>query len=331
MSTKKGFNMQYGFGETPENILNIECLIKISPSAILEFLKSPAHYHAKYIKGIKKVTKSMQSGSLLHMSILEPDKYYNEYCLEPKIENFDAINILDDWKAIAKELGLPISGRKEDLKQRIFNIKPELKEKDWDYIKSNYLQGRIPINELEWATIQNCKESLEYTPSIKKLFSLSGFREKLMWIYDDKYNILYRFKCDFYTDTGIIVDVKKCKSASERDFSKKIYFENLYVQAAMYYDLLQKLSELDKTIKKPKAFMFLACEMESPHIWQPYTLNAAALDAGEVMYKKAIIRLLECFKENKWPGYSNKIQDITLPHYAWDMINDDEERQLEDG
>lgn len=337
--------MQCGLGPAPDHLKQDPEVLSISPSAIMEFLKSPAHYHAKYIRKIHKQTKAMRQGNQVHMAILEPDKFFSTYCREPNIEHFpNALATVDQWKALCAALDLKVSGKKEELKQRCIEKDAKYKELDWDFIVTHSTQGREVIGESDWTAIDELKASLEYHPKLKSIFARPGFRETFAWIYDDKEKILYKFKTDFVDDMGTIVDIKKTPSAEMRRLSAKIYNENLHVQGAMYFDfwtvLHNNVEELKKTsalgdvgwidIPKPRAFVIAAFEMASPYIWQPYNLDAGALDAGELQYRKAIMRLKECREKNEWPGYSKKIEPISLPHWAFDQINYDMEREGDD-
>jgi exodeoxyribonuclease VIII len=320
--------MECGLGFAPENLINDESVLKLSPSAIMEFLKSPAHYHARYINKIKKITKPMAQSNLVHMAILEPEKFDNLYSKEPNINDFpEAIWSLDGWKDVCRNLDLKISGNKSEIKQRIFEVDPSYKTRDWDWIVVNQTKGKSIVSETDWNHIAGLKASLEYHPVLKVAMSREGHREQNAWIYDGELNILFRFKMDFLDNTGLIYDIKKCPSAGEKKFSQKIYHDNLYVQAAMYFDFVNVLAQA-KIFPAARAFIFAAYEMEVPYIWSAYKVDSGTLDAGEKVYKKAISRLLECRESNTWHGYSNKISDIALPHYAWNDLDHIAEQEL---
>lgn len=335
--------MRCGFGHAPDEYKNDPSVLKVSPSSIMEFLKSPAHYHARYIRGIKETTKAMEQGNIVHMAVLEEHRFLSEYACEPELINFpDALVTTDHWKVEADKLGLKKTGKKEELIARVCEADPSLKARDWDFIYKCHLAGRKPISLIDWSHVQELKASIEYHPKLKSLLARPGWREQLAWIFDEDRKILFKFKTDFVDDTGVIVDLKKCPSAQVRDFSRKIFFENLFVQGAMYFELWTILhekyipaqDEIEQQvmpIPKPRAFVFAAFEMKMPYIWQPYNLDAGALDAGEHVYVKAINRLIECREKNEWHGYSDKIEPISLPHYAWDILQSDADAEIDDG
>lgn len=332
--------MRCGFGPAPEEYKNDPTILSVSPSAIMEFLKSPAHYHAKYIRGKKKQTKVMKQGNMVHMAVLEPERFLTHYCREPNRSDFkNSMATVEEWKAMASLLGLKgLSGlKKEELKARVIQANPAAMELDWDLITAKATNGKEIISETDWLHIEGLKESLDYHPKLKAMFARAGWREQMAWVYDEQAKILYKFKTDFVDETGVIVDVKKAPSGEANDFSRKIFYENLYVQGAMYFALWTLLAdhltptEDQMKIPRPRAFVFAVFEMESPYIWQPYNLDPGALDAGEQRYIKAIQRMLECREKNSWPGYSTKIEPISLPHYAWDVLDRQAEKELDDG
>jgi hypothetical protein len=207
--------MHCGLGQPPEEILNIPGMIKCSPSALLEFLKSPNHYEAKYIKKEKKEkTKAMETGSKVHMAILEPHKFFAAYAKAPRQDDFkNLLTTATHWKEICKELGLKQSGNKEEIKQRVLEVKPELKEQDWDWIVERASAGKTLISPDEFEAIQYLKESFERDSDMRKVFERPLMKEQFCWVYDSELNVLFRFVMDFVSTDGIIVDLKQTPSA----------------------------------------------------------------------------------------------------------------------
>lgn len=54
-----------------------------------------------------------------------------------------------------------------------------------------------------------------------------------------------------------------------------------------------------------------------------YRIDEDALEAGRRMYRRALRLWAECLDRGIWPGYSDRIESISLP--AWALNQDDEE------
>lgn len=325
--------MRCGVGQPPEDILAIEGLLKLSPSGMMEFLKSPAHFHAKYVaKKVQKTTKAMETGNKVHMAVLETELFHSRFVKEPRQEDFkNVLCTADDWKAICKVMGLKSSGAKAEIKARVIEADPKMKDLDWDVIFENHCQGRSPISPDEFENIQSVMESVNNNSKLKSLFARPAIKEQFCWIYDSELNILFRFKMDLCDETGLVVDVKQCPESSPRAFSRKLYHEKLFVQAAMYFDFSEVLHQhcTDMKWPKPRSFLFAAYEFASPHNWMAYNVDSGTLDAGTQLYRKAIMRLIQCRHKGHWPGYSDKIETLSLPHYAWRELDEDAEGELD--
>lgn len=308
-----------GFGPVPEQYLTKD---KISISGVMELLKSPLHYYYKYIlKEREPDSQVMIEGRLLHQAILEPDLFHSTYECEPDASLFAVTK--DDYIKLCEEqviVGIPKSWDKDKFKAAMLAVRPDLKNKFLDEARN--ASSRQWLSKGLWDKIARCKRSLEQSKAVNKLVTMPGRTEELGWVYHEELDVVVTFKMDKKTDSGIIIDLKKTPSAEERDFQRKIYHEKLHIQAAGYMWVM-------RGIEPARAFVFAAYELSRPFIWQGYVVDAGTLDAGEAMFVKGLMRFKECKKKNHWPGYSEKLIDIALPHYAWSQIEYDAEKELD--
>jgi len=112
-----------------------------------------------------------------------------------------------------------------------------------------------------------------------------------------------------------IDDLKTTQNASpeafRRDMGKYLY----HVQAAAYSDGWSKASG-----EPSLPFNFIAVENEPPHGVAVYSLGIDSLMTGRVLWRKALDEYHECKVKDKWPGYSEYLEELDIPAYA--LIND---------
>jgi len=139
----------------------------------------------------------------------------------------------------------------------------------------------------------------------------SGERELSMWWDDDDTGIKCKARPDIILDDGIIIDLKTTENASLEEFQKSIYNYGYFIQAYFY---LWGLSKYKQNVKN---FIFICVEKSPPHAVAVYYLNEAAIDKGREMVRKLLDIYAAAVKTNEWPGYSEEIQPISLPHWGF--------------
>lgn len=252
----------------------------ISSHGLMEMLRSPAHFQAKYLtkKAEDVETEAYRVGRICHSAILEPEIFKARAVVKPDL----------DYRTKAG---------KEALREWTELLKPDaivLDEKDLDQIlgminavqahplASRILQGGVP--------------------------ELSGYFQ------DATYQVPCKFRPDYLHEDGIVVELKTCKDASPTAFAKAIANFNYHLQAAFYVD------GFSVVYNKPRGsvpHVFIAIEKDPPYGIGVYSSVEAMLDKGRELYQRALEKYVWCLANNKWPGYSEEAVDITLPHWAW--------------
>lgn len=113
---------------------------------------------------------------------------------------------------------------------------------------------------------------------------------------------------------GAIVDLKTTKDASIREFEKTIFYYGYHRQAAMY---LMCAKALDLPVRH---YSIIAVEKEPPYGVQPYRITEGTVEAGEDLIRALLKKYDKCMKAKEFPGYPDKVRDITVPDYAWFQI-----------
>ena len=76
-------------------------------------------------------------------------------------------------------------------------------------------------------------------------------------------------------------------------------------------------------------YTILAMEKAAPFEVGVFRLMEAALDAGENVTMNLIKLYARCKHTGEWPGYPDRVRDITLPDWGW-QATDDEAKELEE-
>ena len=150
-------------------------------------------------------------------------------------------------------------------------------------------------------------------PAARALLSGPGIAEGSCWWHDEQSGELCRCRPDFYrADLGIVVDLKSTEDASPKEFARSIANYRYHMQSAFYQDGVEAA-----TGDFIKGFVFVAVEKKPPYAVAVYQLDMQGVEAGRVEYKRLLLDLADCKAAKKFPGYSDRIETISMP--AWSI------------
>lgn len=146
---------------------------------------------------------------------------------------------------------------------------------------------------------------------------------------------------------NVVIDLKTTDDASLEGFSKSIANWRYDVQAPFYLDGLREclrqsgdkppaegaaelsaywIDELTGIVCRcrpdfwrgePKNFVFIAVEKKPPYAVAVYVLDEDSMVSGRAQYRANLNTLEQCLIADKWPGYGDKVQTISVP--AWHL------------
>lgn len=257
-------------------------------STLAGFSKTPAHVLYDLQRGGKKRTPSLDLGWLLHLAVLEPERFESEIVVPPKIDK-----------------------RYKEGKAAWAKFEAEHGGKQFVGIDAFGKVKAMARNVLEHETAG-------------EFFRGHGYNEVSILWEDNEHGVLCKARIDRVAPIGewpIVGDLKSAKDASRRAVERSIHMYGYDVQAAHY------LAGLEAIVPIPagnpfRRFVLFVVESEAPHCVACYELDDAALAEGAEKRSRYIRKWRECVESGNWPGYPAGIEYASLPPWAFKKWED---------
>ena len=163
----------------------------------------------------------------------------------------------------------------------------------------------------EMESLRRMQQAVYAHPAASRLLSSPGPVELSAFWMDMASGEACRCRPDKLREDGIIVDYKTTENADPRRFAKSCGNYGYHVQEAMYRD------GLEANGVNVQAFVFVAQEKTPPYAVGVYQLEPRDVMLGRGLYQDALLNLAQCKIEKKWPAYSDRVETITLPGWAY--------------
>lgn len=251
----------------------------VSNSGITLLLKSPAHYHAKYLATDRQPfdTAAFKLGRAFHVAASEPHKFMGLYHV--------ARGSID---------GRTREGR---LKKQAMEVaargKVVLQERP-----TRYENGKRATS-LSYEQVMRMRDSLMAHPIAAELMRDGQAEQIHTW---DDY--LTGVPCKRMADWlpakhRIILDFKTCQDASPAGFLRSVIKYGYHRQAVHYLD-----GEFDRTGHPDTLFVFAAVETHTPYLTELYILSADLMEIAREQRLTALERYKTCVSSGVWHGYN---------------------------
>lgn len=151
------------------------------------------------------------------------------------------------------------------------------------------------------------------------LLKAKGTREESLVWRDPETGVLCKARPDHYAPEllrGVLADVKTTRDASKDAFERAIHTYGYHRQAAFY---LQGNRAVERAAED---FLFIAVEKEPPYGVALYLLSEGALSTGDIEIRQLLARYAECVERDEWPCYPQDVQDIALPAWAYNQVEE---------
>ena len=247
--------------------------VGVSRSMLLKLDRSIDHMVEATKK--KQTSAAMIKGSALHDSILLPELFEVHYIVAPK---FDGRT--NDGKAAKAQ-----------------------------FISDS--EGKEMLSADDMADVLAMRDAVLAHPIASQLLTDGSPEESFYWN-DAETGELLKCRTDYRRNDGVMVDLKSCRDATPKEFSRSLFNFGYHVQAAMY---LEGASIC--TGQEYSNFVFIAVESVAPYSVAVYDLDAAAIQRGHEKYRELVLKYADWKAGNiGWTGYPLEITTITLPAWA---------------
>ena len=270
-------------------------LDEASASGLKQMLRSPAHFkHWCEHPDDDKQSPALTFGRAMHCAVLEPDVFASTYLVLPA----DA-----PQRPTAAMLGAKKRSPESEARCAWWAA--------WDADNA----GKIMLSASDYDRVQGMAESARSHPIARGLLA-GGDREVTFRWQDEETGIHAKCRADLYAAGEFLLDLKSCRDASPEGFARAV--------AAYQYDMQMQhyLSGIRANGDSIRWAVLLAIETEAPYVCQPHILDVRAEERGWNLRQKAIKRQAECLRTGRWPGYSDALNELALPAYAYYMENE---------
>ncbi len=268
---------------------------EISKHGLDQLTICPAKY--KYnLDNPSDPTAAMRIGSLLHLSILEPDEFDKTVALQPQDAPRKPSQAQRDAKNPSPESLASIAW--------------------WDNYYAE-VAGKEIVTPDEYEMLKGMGEAVRQHPAAGVLLKKEGWTEACFFWIDPETGAKCRARMDrVIPELRLILDIKTAEEASAAKFSRACGNFRYGVQSSIYPDAAEAvLGDNDWR------FIFIVVEKKKPHFVAVYEADEMMRDLGRAEYQLDLAKYSECVASGKWPGYTDLITPISLP--AWMTANDD--------
>ena len=225
-------------------------------------------------------TPALLLGRAVHAAVLEPEEFQDKYGFVNADRRTKAGKEL--WERAVAKYGVEYV-----LKESDYNLCTSMRDGVWNCETARGLLGSEGDTEL----------SLVWSDAESALTCKARY-DRVSW----------------KIAGGTVVDYKTTRDASRDAFERAIFAYGYHRQAGMYREAARACGV------SLKHYAIIAQEKEPPYAVAVYRLADAAIDAGWEQIRPILKDAAYCTASGVWPGYTDEVEDITLPSWAWDRI-----------
>lgn len=178
-----------------------------------------------------------------------------------------------------------------------------------------HASGAVPLLPHEWEQVQAMATAIRRHPEASALFAPdSGRPEQSLFWQDRASGVWCRARLDWmrYRTAGrlLVPDYKTAVSADPRAIERSIGQYGYHQQGAFYIDGVKALGGGDAE------FLLVVQEKTAPYLVTVVQIDQASIRLGRERNRRAIELYRQCVTDDHWPGYSDRIEIVSLPSWA---------------
>lgn len=257
---------------------------------VRQVLDSPAAFHEEYYgdgaadEEDEDEPKHFSEGRLIHMCILEPEKFRSTYIVEPEFWGLTKDGKNSQQSAAAKE-----------------------KKAMW---YADLAPGTQVCTEKQLKMVTKIAQAIMKHPQGPDL--LKDCKPEVAGYYRDPFTgIKCRFKPDLLrTDFTSLVDLKSAKSSHSVFFGSQAFSHRYDIQLFMYREGVRAITGKDPTLLTSMVVEKNKAIEPAIYFWTPEDLIQAECD-----YRAGLRKLKQCIDDNIWPFRQQMIERIRTPQW----------------
>lgn len=249
---------------------------------------TPAHVRHALLHGGQEPTPSLDLGWLVHLAVLEPDRFEREVAVPPRVDRRTKAGRVAwaEWEAAHP--------------------------------------GTYNVSAEDHAAALAMRAALYSHPTAGAFFLGPGRNEvSAVWI-DPATEVRCKARIDRIGTIGewpVIGDLKTARRADRRSFERAILAYAYHVQGAHYSAGLEALRPVPAG-NPFRRFVFFVVESAPPYPVACYELDEAALAQAETDRQRYLRTWRRCHETDSWPAYGDGIDYASLPPWAFRISTD---------
>lgn len=179
-----------------------------------------------------------------------------------------------------------------------------------------HAEGKAPVLVDEYDRVMGMAAAIRQHPLASALFDPAhGQAEQSLFWVDRATDVWLRARLDWLPDPRagrlMCVDYKTAASASPDAIQRTVYQYGYHQQADFYLTGVRALG-----LSADPVFLFVFQEKTPPYLVTVAELSAVALQVGHDLNRRAINTYAQCRAEDRWPGYSDDVEMVSLPPWV---------------
>lgn len=264
-------------------------LSAVGSGSLMTILQSPYAFYRKFIMQVQEEREVFRVGKMVHMALLERERFQNTYRLMPKFTGF------------TKD-GKPTDNpNATDIKQ---------KKAAW---LSDLPPGGEAISMEDLTMILGITTAMKQHKTIPDVLK-EGKPELIGYYRDPETGIRLKIMPDFVTfNFKKLTEIKTARDCGAKRFGSSAFEMQYPTRLFMYQEGIFQITGI-----RPELNSFISLEKKEPYECAHYYLLPEDFAQPESDYRRALRTLKTCIETNSWPLRQMEAERITTPQWYID-------------
>lgn len=262
----------------------------IGSSMLETFRSSRREYYERFVARTlppKESTPAMLLGDLVHLLVLEPDRFEHAVA-EPYPE------LAPDGKKWLRRKGSD--------------------HERWWAEEEEARRGKIACSVETIDTAKTVAQAVRRHPVVERMLQV-GVTERSLWWTDEESGLECKCRFDIVTPDGLAMDLKTTRCVAPGAYARQVMALGYHRKAAHYLDGLRRYAGA------AAAFVHVAAETSYPFRVAVYAIDdfdGGGDSLGQQQRRETLRQLADCVAKDEWQEpWESHVTDLRLPGWAW--------------